>query len=85
MANFNHKTAAVQRKKISPQRPKLAIVLGSGFRHALTELRAEKSPLRCGNGCNRLFLWTWLKKSKPRFLNSSRKKFTSLASGFRSC
>jgi len=25
-------------------------VLGSGFHHALTELRVKKSPLRCGMG-----------------------------------
>ena len=38
--------AAARLKKISPLRPKLAIVLGSGFRHVLAELRVEKSPLR---------------------------------------
>jgi purine-nucleoside phosphorylase len=36
------KAAAAQLKKISPLRPALAIVLGSGFHHALTELRADK-------------------------------------------
>jgi purine-nucleoside phosphorylase len=35
-------TAAAQLKKISPLRPALAIVLGSGFHHALTELRVAK-------------------------------------------
>ena len=35
-------TAAARLKKISPLRPKLAIVLGSGFHHVLTELRVEK-------------------------------------------
>lgn len=35
-------TAATQLKKISPLRPTLAIVLGSGFHHALTELRVDK-------------------------------------------
>ena len=35
-------TAAVWLKKISPLRPTLAIVLGSGFHHVLTELRVEK-------------------------------------------
>jgi purine-nucleoside phosphorylase len=34
--------AATQLKKISPLRPTLAIVLGSGFHHALTELRVAK-------------------------------------------
>jgi purine-nucleoside phosphorylase len=36
------KTAAARLKKFSPLRPTLAIVLGSGFHHALTELRGEK-------------------------------------------
>jgi purine-nucleoside phosphorylase len=36
------KTAAAHLKKLSPLRPPLAIVLGSGFHHALTELRAAK-------------------------------------------
>jgi purine nucleoside phosphorylase len=35
-------TAATRLKKISPLRPTLAIVLGSGFHHALTELRVAK-------------------------------------------
>jgi len=35
-------TAATQLKKISPLRPTLAIVFGSGFHHALTELRVAK-------------------------------------------
>jgi purine-nucleoside phosphorylase len=34
--------AAARLKKISPLRPALAVVLGSGFHHALTELRADK-------------------------------------------
>ena len=38
----NPQTAAAQLKKISPLRPTLAIVLGSGFHHALTELRVDK-------------------------------------------
>src|SRR5476649_546666 len=39
---FNPEVAAARLKKISPLRPTLAIVLGSGFHHALTELRAAK-------------------------------------------
>ncbi len=35
-------TAAAQLKKVSPLRPKLAIVLGSGFHHVLAELRVAK-------------------------------------------
>lgn len=35
-------TAAARLKKASPLRPKLAIVLGSGFHHVLTELRVAK-------------------------------------------
>src|SRR5580704_2465691 len=35
-------TAAARLKKISPLRPTLAIVLGSGFHHALTELHVAK-------------------------------------------
>ena len=35
-------TAAARLKKVSPLRPMLAIVLGSGFHHALTELRVDK-------------------------------------------
>src|SRR5271155_3189524 len=38
----NPQAAAARLKKISPLRPTLAIVLGSGFHHALTELRAAK-------------------------------------------
>ena len=38
----NSQTAAARLKKISPLRPTLAIVLGSGFHHALTELRVAK-------------------------------------------
>ena len=34
--------AATQLKKVSPLRPKLAIVLGSGFHHVLKELRVDK-------------------------------------------
>src|SRR5271155_4275219 len=36
------KTAAARLKKFSPLRPTLAIVLGSGFHHTLTELRGKK-------------------------------------------
>ena len=38
----NPQAAAARLKKVSPLRPKLAIVLGSGFHHALTELRVDK-------------------------------------------
>ena len=38
----NPQTAAARLKKISHLRPTLAIVLGSGFHHVLTELRVEK-------------------------------------------
>jgi purine-nucleoside phosphorylase len=38
----NPQTAAAYLKKISRLRPTLAIVLGSGFHHALTELRVDK-------------------------------------------
>src|SRR5450755_4629198 len=38
----NSRIAAARLKKISPLRPTLAIVLGSGFHHALTELRVDK-------------------------------------------
>jgi purine-nucleoside phosphorylase len=38
----NPQTTAARLKKISPLRPTLAIVLGSGFHHALTELRVAK-------------------------------------------
>ena len=42
------KTAAARLKKISPLRPKLAIVLGSGFQQVLAKLRVAKSPLQDG-------------------------------------
>jgi purine-nucleoside phosphorylase len=42
MTNFNPQTAAARLKKNSHLRPTLAIVLGSGFHHALTELRVDK-------------------------------------------
>ena len=35
-------TAAARLKKISPLRPKLAVVLGSGFHHVLAELRVAR-------------------------------------------
>jgi len=35
-------TAAARLKKLSPLRPTLAIVLGSGFHHVLTELRVDR-------------------------------------------
>jgi purine-nucleoside phosphorylase len=38
----NPQTTAARLKKISPLRPTLAIVLGSGFHHALTELRVDQ-------------------------------------------
>ncbi|HEX5399159.1 MAG TPA: purine-nucleoside phosphorylase [Verrucomicrobiae bacterium] len=38
----NPETAAAHLKKISPFRPSLAIVLGSGFCHVLSELRVDK-------------------------------------------
>jgi hypothetical protein len=38
----NPQTAAARLKKISPLRPPLAIVLGSGFHHELAELRVQK-------------------------------------------
>ena len=38
----NPQTAATRLKQISPLRPTLAIVLGSGFHHVLAELRVEK-------------------------------------------
>jgi purine-nucleoside phosphorylase len=40
--NSNPQTAAARLKKVSKLRPTLAIVLGSGFHHALTELRVDK-------------------------------------------
>ena len=42
MDSPNPKTAAARLKKISPLRPKLAIVLGSGFHHVLAGLRVDK-------------------------------------------
>ena len=42
MNSLNPQTAAARLKKLSPLRPTLAIVLGSGFHHALTELRVAK-------------------------------------------
>ena len=42
LASANPETAAAFLKKISPLRPKLAVVLGSGFHHALAELRVDK-------------------------------------------
>jgi purine-nucleoside phosphorylase len=39
---INPQTAAAHLKKISRLRPQLAIVLGSGFHHVLTELRVDK-------------------------------------------
>src|SRR5580658_7363693 len=41
-ADANPQTAAASLKKISRLRPTLAIVLGSGFHHVLTELRVDK-------------------------------------------
>jgi len=41
MSSPNPQTAAERLKKISPLRPTLAIVPGSGFHHALTELRVK--------------------------------------------
>ncbi len=41
-SNATPQFAAARLKKISPLRPKLAIILGSGFHHALTELRVDK-------------------------------------------
>jgi len=40
--NANPQTAATRLKKVSALRPTLAIVLGSGFHHALTDLRVDK-------------------------------------------
>jgi purine-nucleoside phosphorylase len=42
MSPPNPKTAAARLKKLSSLRPTLAIVLGSGFHHVLSELRVEK-------------------------------------------
>jgi purine-nucleoside phosphorylase len=41
MATLNPQAAAGRLKKFSPLRPKLAVVLGSGFHHVLAELRVE--------------------------------------------
>jgi purine-nucleoside phosphorylase len=41
-ASANPEVAAARLKKISSLRPKLAIVLGSGFHHVLARLRADK-------------------------------------------
>jgi len=38
----NPQAAAARLKKVSPLRPTLAIVLGSGFHHVLNELRVDK-------------------------------------------
>jgi hypothetical protein len=58
-------TVAARLKKVSPLRPMLAIVLGRGFHHALTELRVEKSPLHGGMG--------WIKVApRARFKKSKR-------------
>ena len=43
MNSINPQTAAARLKKLSPLRPTLAIVLGSGFDHALTELCVDKT------------------------------------------
>ena len=42
MAKPDFKTAAAWLKKVSPLRPTLAIVLGSGFHHVLAALRVDK-------------------------------------------
>jgi purine-nucleoside phosphorylase len=42
MDSPNPRAAAARLKKVSPLRPALAIVLGSGFHHALAELRVDK-------------------------------------------
>src|ERR1039457_6824658 len=42
MNPLNPQTAAMRLKKTSSLRPTLAIVLGSGFHHALAELRVDK-------------------------------------------
>jgi purine-nucleoside phosphorylase len=42
MDSPNPRAAAARLKKVSPLRPALAIVLGSGFHHALAELRVVK-------------------------------------------
>ena len=43
MDSPNFQTDAARLKKLSPLRQPLAIVLGSGFHHVLTELRVEKN------------------------------------------
>jgi hypothetical protein len=50
MTNPSPKIAVTKLKSHSRLRPTLAIVPGSGFHHALTELRVEKSPLHGGMG-----------------------------------
>jgi purine-nucleoside phosphorylase len=40
---ISQQTAAAYLKKVSQMRPTLAVVLGSGFHHVLTESRAEKT------------------------------------------
>jgi purine-nucleoside phosphorylase len=42
MDSSNLQTAAARLKNFSPLRPTLALVLGSGFHHTLTELRVDK-------------------------------------------
>ena len=42
MDSPNPKTAAARLKNLSPLRPKLAIVLGSGFHHVLAGLRVDE-------------------------------------------
>jgi purine-nucleoside phosphorylase len=42
MEPFRPSLAAARLEKVSPLRPKLAIILGSGFHHALTELRVDR-------------------------------------------
>jgi purine-nucleoside phosphorylase len=42
MSGFDPQIAAARLKKLSRLRPTLAIILGSGFHHILTELRTEK-------------------------------------------
>jgi purine-nucleoside phosphorylase len=42
MDSANPRTAAARLKKVSTLRPTLAIVLGSGFHHALAELRVDR-------------------------------------------
>ena len=41
-SQFDPQTAAARLKKVSPLRPTLAIVLGSGFHHVLSELCVDK-------------------------------------------